>query len=496
MNNLLNNLFIFEMANNHQGSVDHGLAIIRAMAKIARKYEIRAGVKFQYRDLDTLIHPDHQVNSSNKHIPRFLSTRLTRNDFLTLTNAVREEGMVTLCTPFDEPSVGTILDHGIQIIKVASASANDWPLLEAITKAHKPVICSTGGRTIDEIDNIVSFFTHRDVEFALLHCIGIYPAPNSSLQLGFLDRMKHRYRNIPVGYSGHEDPDNVDVVKIAVAKGASILERHVGLPTDTIMLNKYSMNPDQTDRWVAAALTAREICGADTTTKRVSQQEIDSLLTLTRGVFALNDIKAGDPLGRNNVYFAMPYQEGQTTSGEFQETMVATRAYQRNEPIIERRKPSIIGFIRSITHDVKGMLYEAHIEIGNDYEIELSHHYGIEHFRQTGALIINLINREYCKKLVIVLPGQRHPNHRHKIKEETFQLLWGDLEINLDDKVHHLCPGDKLLVERGVWHSFLSRDGAILEEVSTTHIKSDSYYEDQEISSKDPIERKTVIESW
>lgn len=496
MNDLFNNLFIFEMANNHQGSVEHGLEIIRAMAKIARKHNIRAGVKFQYRDLDTLIHPDHRAHSNNKHIPRFLGTRLTRHEFLILVNAVQDEGMVTICTPFDEPSIGMILDHGIQVIKVASASASDWALLEGIAKAGKPVICSTGGRTIDEIDNIVSFFTHRAVEFALLHCVGIYPVPNGTLHLNFIDRMKRRYRNVPIGYSGHEDPDNLDAVQVAIAKGAAILERHVGVPTDTITLNKYSMNPEQTDKWVAAALTAREICGDEGSTKHISQEEIDSLLTLTRGVYALNDLEAGEPLGRQNVFFAMPYVEGQTTSGEFQETLVASRAYRRNEPIFERRKPSIVSFVRNITHDVKGMLYEAHIEIGNDFEIELSHHYGIEHFRQAGALIINVINREYCKKLVVVLPGQRHPNHRHKVKEETFQLLWGDLEITLGDKTHYLKPGDKLLVERGTWHHFQSRNGAIVEEISTTHIKGDSYYEDEEIDSKDPIERKTVLESW
>ncbi len=33
-------LFIFEMANNHQGSVEHGIQIIKEMAAIARKYNV------------------------------------------------------------------------------------------------------------------------------------------------------------------------------------------------------------------------------------------------------------------------------------------------------------------------------------------------------------------------------------------------------------------------------------------------------------------------
>jgi len=53
-------LYIFEMANNHQGDVQHGLRIIEAMAKVARDNGIRAAVKFQYRDLDTFIHQSHQ----------------------------------------------------------------------------------------------------------------------------------------------------------------------------------------------------------------------------------------------------------------------------------------------------------------------------------------------------------------------------------------------------------------------------------------------------
>ena len=79
---LFEDLFIFEMANNHQGSVEHGLRIIEAMAGIAKRRGIRAGVKLQYRDLDTFIHPDYAARTDVKHIPRFLGTRLTAGRIL------------------------------------------------------------------------------------------------------------------------------------------------------------------------------------------------------------------------------------------------------------------------------------------------------------------------------------------------------------------------------------------------------------------------------
>jgi N-acetylneuraminate synthase len=498
MSTLFEELFIFEMANNHQGSVDHGLKIIEAMGEIKRRHGIRAAVKFQYRDLDTFIHPACRTRTDVKHIPRFLSTRLNDAEFRRMVEAVRREEMVVVVTPFDEPSVTRCVEHGVDILKIASCSADDWPLIEAIAETHKPVIASTGGVSVYEIDNLASFFHHKCVEFALLHCVGLYPTGNEQVNMGFLTRLAHRFPGIPVGYSGHEAPDNLDVVAVAVSRGAGILERHVGVATDAIKLNNYSMNPEQTEAWVATALRARRIVGA-TESKTVTETERESLLSLKRGVFAARPITKGEPIRRADVYFAMPCAAGQTTSGEFGRLRVAytaSRDYAVDQSITERAEVDQSIQIRRIIHDAKGMLSEAHVVLADDDEVELSHHYGIEKFRHTGALIVNVVNREYCKKLVFVFPGQKHPNHRHNVKEETFQLIWGDLELCRNGIPAQLKRGQKVLIERGTWHSFTSRNGAIFEEVSTTHVKGDSYYEDEAISRLDLIQRKTLLQGW
>ena len=190
-----------------------------------------------------------------------MGTRLDYDQFNQLVEAIHDEDMIAISTPFDEDGVDWCMDMGIDIIKVASCSAMDWPLLTKIVFTHKPVIISTGGKTLSDIDKLYNFFTHKKCEFAFLHCIAEYPAPKERLQLDFINRMKRRYPDVTIGYSGHEDPDDNIVPMLAVAKGAKILERHVGLPTDTIKLNAYSMNPEQADRWVKAVLDARMICG-------------------------------------------------------------------------------------------------------------------------------------------------------------------------------------------------------------------------------------------
>ncbi len=100
----------------------------------------------------------------------------------------------------------------------------------------------------------------------------------------------------------------------------------------------------------------------------------------------------------------------------------------------------------------------------------------------------------YCKKLIILFSNQNHPVHLHKQKEETFQILFGDLTINLDGKEKEYRPGEIVLVQRGEKHSFRTKNGAILEEISTTHFKNDSFYEDSKITENK--NRKTQLTHW
>jgi sialic acid synthase SpsE/mannose-6-phosphate isomerase-like protein (cupin superfamily) len=492
-------LFIFEMANNHQGDVQHGIRIVQEMGKIAQENGIKAAVKLQFRELETFIHPAHRERSDNKHIPRFVSTRLSAKDFGFIVDEIRKAGMLTMCTPFDEPSVDRIVEMGIEILKIGSCSANDWPLLEAVVKAGKPVIWSTGGLTMKEIDDVVSFFDHRRVHHAIQHCVSIYPTPDNEANLNMIDVLRSRYPGKVVGYSTHEAPDNLGAVYVAVAKGARMLERHVGLQTERYKLNAYSSTPEQIERWVKAAKQARVQCGASERLPATSAER-ESLNSLKRGVFARRSLKAGLEIQREDVYFAMPIAPGGLNSGQWRPGVVATAPIDKDAPVTdanaklpeEHEKQVLFTAI----HTIKGMLNEARIALSADFQSEFSHHYGIRRFQEFGATLIDCINRSYCKKLIIQMPGQKHPCHYHKRKEETFQILWGVLEVIIDSRPRTLYPGDTLLIQQGVWHEFWTKDGAIFEEVSTTHHNDDSYYEDEAINALPRPARKTVVNHW
>ena len=106
--------------------------------------------------------------------------------------------------------------------------------------------------------------------------------------------------------------------------------------------------------------------------------------------------------------------------------------------------------------------------------------------------MINVINDKYCKKLLILLPGQRHPAQYHKIKKESFFILHGVVDLKINNKKMKLKSGSLYTINPKDVHEFSSSNGAIIEELSTTSIKSDSYYLDDKIN-KNKIKKKTFI---
>ena len=45
---------------------------------------------------------------------------------------------------------------------------------------------------------------------------------------------------------------------MAIGRGAVLYERHIGLATDPIKLNKYSMDPLETKKWIEVVKVAEE----------------------------------------------------------------------------------------------------------------------------------------------------------------------------------------------------------------------------------------------
>ena len=491
-------LFVLEMANNHMGDVEHGLRIIRSMGEVTSKFPFRFAFKLQYRDLDTFIHPAKKGRDDIKYVKRFAETRLSREEFQQLIDAMRLHGFLTMATPFDEVSMDLIENQGLDIVKIASCSFTDWPLLERVVASSLPIIASTAGASLEDIDRVISFFMHRQKEFAIMHCVGEYPTPAERMNLSQVDFLRNRYPGVRIGFSTHEDPDNCDIVKLAIAKGAVVFEKHVGVATASYPLNAYSAAPSQVECWLEAAQQALTLCGNGDRRLLSNPEEAASLRSLRRGVFARRPLQAGEVLRREDVYFAFPPEDHQYTANDWSkyvqctvDTDIAVDAAiaPANATLLDQREK-----VLEIVQSVKELLHKSGITFPGCADLEISHHYGIDKFWESGLTMMTVVNRAYCKKILIVLPGQRHPEQYHQQKEETFHLLYGSLQLELDGKPFSCKPGDVVTVNPGVRHAFASAGGAVIEEISSTHLQNDSFYVDPAIAANK--NRKTLLSYW
>jgi len=327
-------LFVLEMANNHWGSLERGLKIVGTFAQVVRFNNIRAAIKLQFRDVDSFVHKEFRDRTDIRYIKKTVDTRMSEDDFATLVKAIRKASCIPMATPFDEKSVDLCCALGIPIIKIASSDLNDWLLIEKIAKTRKPVIVSTGGSSLKDLDDLVTFFQNRNIPLAINHCVSLYPAEDRELEMNQIDFLRSRYPANTVGFSTHECTDWSSSMLIAYAKGARTFERHIDIDAGGIPVSPYCSLPEQADTWFKAFHKAKEMCGAPGTQKRIPpQKEITYLDSLVRGVYAKRDLPEGHILSDDDVYLAIPLQRGQISCRELMSGEVLLSPVSQDEAI-------------------------------------------------------------------------------------------------------------------------------------------------------------------
>src|SRR5258708_5657383 len=230
---------------------------------------------------------------------------------------IRQGGFNGMGKRVEERSVDLWVELGIPIIKIASSDLNDWMLIEKIAKTKKPAVVSTGGSSLKDMDDIVTFFANRNIPLAINHCVSISPAEDFELEVNQIDFLRNRYPDNTIGYSTHECTDWSSSVMIAYAKGARTFERHIDIDSDGVKVSPYCTLPEQCDQWFQAFQKAKAMCGAPGDQKRLpGNREIAYLDALVRGVYAKYDLPAGHRITEADVYMAVPLQKGQMSCRE------------------------------------------------------------------------------------------------------------------------------------------------------------------------------------
>ncbi|UVY84833.1 N-acetylneuraminate synthase family protein [Brachybacterium sp. NBEC-018] len=284
-------LVIGEIGNNHQGDVDLARTLVDRC--------VEAGVdavKFQLRDMASLYRSGSSSSAGEDLGPQYTMNLLAKyslsvEDMYRVFDHCAERDVDVLCTPWDVPSADALARYGIPAYKIASADLTNHDLLAHVADLGAPMIVSTGMSTEQEITGAVGVLRGHGAPFALLQTQSTYPAPFKDVNLRYMDRLAE-LGDCLVGYSGHERGWHVPLA--AVARGASIIEKHVTVDR-TLEGNdhKVSLLPDELAEMVRRIREVEEALGSDRP-RELSTGELMNRVNLAKSLVATRDLRPGD----------------------------------------------------------------------------------------------------------------------------------------------------------------------------------------------------------
>lgn len=200
----------------------------------AKKYILAAKdsgadtVKFQTLRKAKLIAPRvHQEEEWVEHPAwkNFSNLELPDEWHFTLKAFADETDIEFISTPFYLEAVDLLEKIGVSRYKIASGDITFFPLLKKVGQTGEPVILSTGGSNLVDVEKAVEILDHSGAsEITLLHCVASYPPQFSEMNLRAIATLKDEF-GLPVGISDHSTGNVVPLA--AVALGASVIEKHV-----------------------------------------------------------------------------------------------------------------------------------------------------------------------------------------------------------------------------------------------------------------------------
>ena len=216
---------IAEIGNNHNGSIDNALELIKTANDIgvdAVKFQVKNIEKsFSQELLDSAYFTENSFGKTYREHKQALE--FSKEQLVEIYEFSRKLGIICFSTPFDTDSVDLLETIDNPIYKISSFHVTDMPLIEKVSKTKKPIIMSTGMSSIDEIDKAVELIRNYNDQLILLQCTSCYPTDDKDVNLAVIPSLRNRY-SCPIGYSGHER--GLAICTSAVTLGACVIEKH------------------------------------------------------------------------------------------------------------------------------------------------------------------------------------------------------------------------------------------------------------------------------
>ena len=287
------------MSANHGQNLEQAKALVRAAKDAGAD-----AIKLQTYRADTL--------TMNCKLPHFEAAGPWQGQYLydlyegafmpwdfhgPLIQLANEIGITIFSSPFDDSAVELLESFDSPAYKIASPELIDHDLIRKVATTGKPVIMSTGGATLAEIDEAVQIAHQAGIkDLAILKCTSSYPAPPESINLKTIPHLADLFK-VPIGLSDHTLGNHVPVASVAM--GATIIEKHFVMSKDDETADSFfSMTPDELEDLVQGVRQVELALGNVHFPSEPSKAR--------RCLFAARDIAVGEVLSKDNVVNLRP----------------------------------------------------------------------------------------------------------------------------------------------------------------------------------------------
>jgi len=296
---------IAEIGHNHQGSVDKARELFRE-AKLAGAH----AVKLQKRD-NRGLYTRAAYNKPYDNENSFGSTYGEHREFLEfglqeyreLQAYAAELGVDFFSTAFDLASADFLHALNVPAYKIASGDLKSVPLLRHVASFGKPIVVSTGGALLDDVQRAYDTIMPINQQLAILQCTAGYPAAFEELDLRVISTFRERFPGAVIGFSSHDN--GIAMPLAAYILGARIVEKHFTLNraskgTD----HAFSLEPVGLRKMVRDLERTHKALGNGI--KKIYDSERAPITKMGKSLVVARDLPSGHLLGPSDIVMKSP----------------------------------------------------------------------------------------------------------------------------------------------------------------------------------------------
>jgi N-acetylneuraminate synthase/sialic acid synthase len=296
---------IAEIGHNHQGDVERCKDLFRAARDCGA-----SAVKLQKRDNRTLFtremfeRPYLNRNSYGRTYGEHRQAlEFDRDEYLELRKYAEELDITLFATAFDHASADFLARLEAPAFKIASGDLTNVPLLRHVAALRRPLILSTGGGTMEDVQRAYDAIMPVNPQLCILQCTAGYPPPFEELNLRVIETFRDRFPEATIGLSSHDS--GIAMGLVGYVLGARVIEKHFTLNraskgTD----HAFSLEPPGLRRLVRDLRRARLALGDGV--KRRYESEEQPLLKMSKQLVMARDVPAGHLLAREDLAIRSP----------------------------------------------------------------------------------------------------------------------------------------------------------------------------------------------